>query len=565
MKICRRRVSVPLATAALSAFVAVPALAYVCHPDPAGTRTLAVKGHLTGYALRGSTVEVSVRSSTGCVGVTSWRPTVGPTLEKLDARSRPCSRSHASTAPPARSVIVPREPAAILTASDGARRAVLRAGRAIELFRSGKLVRRFQGTGSPGSLAMALSGTRLVVVVAGSVRPDRPPALEVYDAARGVLLRVWPLNVRPVTLGLYGGVALFAGAQNGGAYGLRLRDGLTTFFGPLARRDLPLIGRAGVVFQSGMYARLRRQGTTLLKFLPPSTVRTAFARTFHSLTTRQRIDDFTMDGQRVAVLLHGPAGRCQVVRMWSIAWHYFGRIDMERDVTCEAGMKINRISLSGIKIGWVATVRRATRVILTDADSCIERVLARAASPGAVSLAGDSGLLAYGGSVSRGPAREPGVIALGSGVRALSVDSRRMAVLRVDGRIELRGAHGRLIRTIAPIGARAIALRRERIVVLTRARTLEVWNTTSGSREHVWRVPTARSSRVDVQYDIAVFAAAGRVYALQLDSGRLALLARTPGAARVQIEEPGVVYQYNAKTRGQLRFIPLASVEDALA
>jgi hypothetical protein len=395
-----------------------------------------------------------------------------------------------------------------------------------------------------------------------SVRPDRPPSLEVYDTARGALLHEWPLFVRPVTLGLHGDVALFAAAQNGGVFGLRLADGLTTFFGPARRRDMPQIGSAGVVFQSGMYERLIRQGTTLLKFFPSATVRNAFARTFHALSTRRRIEDFTMDGQRVAVLLDAPAGQCEEVRLWSIPWHYFGRIDMGEDLTCGAGMDIHRISLSGIRIEWVATLRGSTNVIVTDAKRCIERIVADASLPNGISLAGDHGLVAFTGATSRPSARDSGVLALGADARGLSVDGRRVAVLRSDGRVELRGPRGRLIRTIAPSRARAIALRRDRLVVLTRVGTLEVWNTLSGSREHVWRVPAA--SEVDLHYDIAVFTAGKRVYALQLDTGRLALLARAPSHARVQIEEPGVVYQYNTRRGGELRFIPLATVEATL-
>src|SRR5262245_31407546 len=65
------------AAAALAAIVAAPSLAaYICHPDPAGTRTLAVSGAGERYLVAGPTASVAVRSQHGCT-VVAWNVLTG--------------------------------------------------------------------------------------------------------------------------------------------------------------------------------------------------------------------------------------------------------------------------------------------------------------------------------------------------------------------------------------------------------------------------------------------------------------------------------------------------------
>lgn len=565
MNVFGRRANVPLVAIAVALAAGVPAFAYVCHPDIAGTRTLAVHGRITGYSLLRNAVGVAYRDRAGCARVMRWKPLRGASLEDVGALTRRCTTAGAPIALRGSATIVRDRPASTLIASDGTRRAVLRSGGAIEIYRHGILVRSIARAGTAKAQALALSRDRVVVLARGSASPDLPPTLEVYRVSNSSLAHVWPLLVRPVTLDLEGGVAVFAAAQNGGAFGLRLSDGLTTFFGPTRRGDTPQIGPGGLVFQSGMYKKLQRQGVALLKFVPTASMRLGFARTFHTLATRQPIEDFSMDGQRVAVLIAAPAGQCKQVRLWSIPWHYFGRIDMNEDLTCAAGMDIHRVSLAGIRMEWMATKDGVTRIVMTDSDKCMEEFVGRVRSTRETLLAGDRGLLAFAAPRSQSSAREPGLLALRGSVRALSADSRRLAVLRSDGRVDLLGLNGTRYRTIRTRAATAIALRRDRLVVLTRAGTVEVWNTVSAKREHAWPAPRGVDPRIDVHYGIAVLSAGNRVYALRLDSGRLALLARAPIGVRAQIEEPGVVYQYNTRRGGFMRFIPLATVERALA
>ena len=56
-----------------------------------------------------------------------------------------------------------------------------------------------------------------------------------------------------------------------------------------------------------------------------------------------------------------------------------------------------------------------------------------------------------------------------------------------------------------------------------------------------------------------------QVIALDLETGRRAVVARTPGAVHAQIEAPGIAYRYNARGRGFVRFVPFARIERALS
>ena len=57
---------------ALAAIVAAPALAaYICHPDPAGTRRLILAGSAERYVLTGPRVSVAVNTQSGC-HVVGW-------------------------------------------------------------------------------------------------------------------------------------------------------------------------------------------------------------------------------------------------------------------------------------------------------------------------------------------------------------------------------------------------------------------------------------------------------------------------------------------------------------
>ena len=83
---------------------------------------------------------------------------------------------------------------------------------------------------------------------------------------------------------------------------------------------------------------------------------------------------------------------------------------------------------------------------------------------------------------------------------AVSTDGKQVAVLRADGSVGLYSTAGKLLRVVTPSTAKEVAVRGDYLVVLTKTNTLEVFNSHSGKRLHIWRVangaqPTSTSAR----------------------------------------------------------------------
>jgi len=544
------------------------AAAFVCHPDAAGTRTLAVSGHVSGYTLQGAVVHVEVEAR-GCPKQVFWAPLRSPSPEH--AAGGGCAARTSPTV--AHSVIVPTLTPRTLIATASGERATLR-GATVSLYRGQTLESRFPVTVEQGARKLVLANGRLAILLGASSRLDRPARLEIYSRG-GSLLHNWPLFARPATLALSGDTALFMARGGGGLYALRLSDGRTTFLGPVQPRDTPQISSAGVVFQSNLSERLNRQGRIEMKFVPASTLRADFARTFDRIRLRWPITSFSLDGPRVAIALNAPAGTCDQVRYWNIPWHFLSRITMADDLTCSngPGMTIRSVALAGITAEWLATKDGQVKVISSDSTKCIERVIASPRSAAGTLLAADRRLLGFalpGTSTSsvgmmhvlqhdRLSFTQPRRSA--SSIVALTAGSGRIAALGADGRVRLVDAQGNPLATFALNDPRAIALRGTQLVALTGVRTLQMLDTTTGRSVHTWTLPAGISSAVHVAYGVAVLSDTRHVYGLNLRTGKLAVLATTPQPAQAQIDGPGVVYGYNLAGRGYMRFIPLTRIE----
>ena len=89
---------------------------------------------------------------------------------------------------------------------------------------------------------------------------------------------------------------------------------------------------------------------------------------------------------------------------------------------------------------------------------------------------------------------------------AVSTDGKQVAVLRPDGSVGLYSTAGKLLRVVTPSTAKEAAVRGDYLVVLTKTNTLEVFNSHSGKRLHVWRV-AKRAAFLDVSSKLAAYAA----------------------------------------------------------
>jgi hypothetical protein len=499
---------------ALALTFAASGLAYVCHPDLRGTRSLIVAGRVDGYALSGSKVTVAAVLG-GCVRRIVWRP-----LARASAVVGECTGRAAGGSEARRS------------ASDG-------------VFR--------------------------VTIVRGSTQPDRPDRLAVYNARTGASLHNWPLPAAAASVDIARGVAVLS--TSNGVYVLRLRDGRFALVGVKRPGDRPQIEPAGVIFNDDLYKR-RSSSRSLLKFLPFATVRHTL-RPFGPLHVHAAIGDFSLDGRSVIFVKKDPTGECDRIGVWTIPWHYSTDLMDEPPICPEqhAPGGITALALGGQYLAVLTTYGRTQTVISTTFVRCIEKIVTRTKlSDGDIpALAGDSSTLAYAHQARSGSARigrlhgmhPAGVTDLPSAVR-LAVDRGRLAVLRADGRIDvIRG--DRVLRTFEPLGARAIALRGSALTVLTRRGTLDVYAVSDGRLLHRWRVPAGTAPAVDVHYGVAVVTAGRRLLAISLAGGDRRVLLTAPRAVRAHLDDVGIVYAYNVGLNGTLGFIPFAAVERALA
>ena len=413
-------------------------------------------------------------------------------------------------------------------------------------------------------------GRYRVSLVPGSRDPDQPDRLAVYDARTGRGLHAWPLPADASSVDVARGVAVVS--TTNGDYVVRLRDGRFALVGVKHPGDQPQIEPAGMVFQDDLYKR-RTARRSLLKFLPFATVTHAL-RPFGPLRVPQNIGDFALDGRSVLFVKKDPAGDCDRIGVWTIPWHYSTDLMDEPPICPErhAPGGITALALGGQYVEVLTTYGTVQTLISSTFVHCIEKVVSRTTlgSGSIPAIAGDGSTLAYVLSrrgqqsrVGRLQGQRPaGAVQIPSAAE-ISVDRGRLAVLRGDGLVDVV-QDNRVLQTLAPAGARAIALRGQQLVVLTRAGTLDVYALWSGRLLHRWKAPAGASAALDVHYGAAVVTAGPRVYAISLATGARRVLVLAPAPVRAHLDDIGVVYAYNAASGGVLGFIPFAAVERAL-
>jgi hypothetical protein len=562
-------------TAALAAaiVVAAPAAAFVCHPDAPGVRSLSVSGPVLGYALDGARVQIAHGGGGACYR-TLWRPLARPAVQP--SRSSVDCASLQSFALAGLGVEIASTAGRAPSARYRGLRATVREPRFVDLVRDGRLVRRLVRPSAEPVAKLVVSARRVVAVSLGDEARDVPPRLEVYGLRRGQLLRSIPLVDRPRTLAVHGDVAVFAAAGGHGTFAVRISDGRTTFVGPTRAFDTPQLDSAGLVLQSNLYKRDASSGRVVMKFVPTEVLHRGFDATFGELTLRWPVRRLAMDGPRVALAMDAPRGTCDEVRYWNIPWHYVIRVSMRTDMTCRRAMDIRNVTLGGITTAWLGEWGRERLVIASDSTSCIERLMAESSTRD-VLLAGDRRLLAFavptvdrrGATVglartrTDGRSSRPVLVRTTSPVKALAVDADRIAVHRDDGRIEIRDARGRLLRTVDAPQTRAIALRGSGLFLLGRSGRLESRDVETGMVRRTWTL-VDRPVSLDVHYGVAVTASRAGVRAIDLATNRSTIVAKHAVPSLVAIEASGIVYGSNAGGRGTLRTLSLHDVERLL-
>jgi len=308
------------------------------------------------------------------------------------------------------------------------------------------------------------------------------------------------------------------------------------------------------------------------------------------------IDALAMDGSNVAYSAEN-AAYCRNVVVWNVLTGSAVLVSGPKSGTCgddePSGQQVSELAIAGAQVAWIRTIEGNTEADDTLFAASLpkprEHSLAAARRLGEPPVKGGwiGGLVGSGnlvaanvwttdatgtpiaGSLRTITASASKTVATGTGsVLAESADLGRIAVLRSDGTVALYSAAGGLLRTVTPSSARAVAISKNDVAVLTKTKTLEIYNANTGAFIRRWPVPGG-AAHLDLYAGIAVYAVWRTLHALQLTTGKDAVIASLKRAVVAdEIEAPGVVYAYDSvrgiKDVGNLTFVPMRSVAAAV-
>ena len=309
------------------------------------------------------------------------------------------------------------------------------------------------------------------------------------------------------------------------------------------------------------------------------------------------IDALAMDGPNVAYSAEN-ASDCRNVVVWNVLTGKATRVSGPASGRCgddePDGQLVGALAIAGDEAAWIRTIAGNTESDETLFAGSIatprEHQLATARRTGDPptlgtwlgGLAGSGTVLAASawrtdsaGATTASSLRTIAgsrltTIATDTGaVAALSTDLGRIAVLRADGTVALLTATGTLIHVVTPSSAKEIALRKDYLLVLTKTRTLEIYNSRTGAFIRQWPV-AAGAAHLDLYAGIAVYATWRTLHAIQLTTGRDVAIASLKRAVVADgIEAPGVVYAYDTvrgiRDFGNLVFVPMRAVALAVS
>jgi hypothetical protein len=316
-----------------------------------------------------------------------------------------------------------------------------------------------------------------------------------------------------------------------------------------------------------------------------------------------RLNAIAMDGSRVAydvgnaVLLNGRGNK---VLVWNVLTgqtiKVSGKLTDQADGT-STGRGVRELAIAGQRVAWIinqggntesddylytstlakptekklVSVRRTGEALsmlkgnwiggLAGSDKLLAVNRWATDATGAVTAAGLSVIGAY--NLRRVVSGPPTML-------AQSVEAGRIAVLRRDASVGLYTAAGRLLRTVRPPSAQQVALQGNYLVVLTKTRTLAVYNSTTGSLLKTLRVRGSSPQNVDVQANVAIYTVGRELHVVQLTTGKDRVLASMSQGMKVaQNEAHGVDYAGNvlqvATYHGTLAYLPFTRVVAAVS
>ena len=259
------------------------------------------------------------------------------------------------------------------------------------------------------------------------------------------------------------------------------------------------------------------------------------------------------------------------------------------------GAGIETVAAAGARTAWLLNEGGNTEsddiLFASTATAGKEKVLARASRTGAAPPATTGtwigGLVADGTRISYATWTTTGtqavrtsalwrvsgggahVLARGSGaVVSASAEAGRVALLRSDGTVAVYGLNGPLLQTISVGPAHAVALDGDAVAVLTKARTVEVYDRLTGALRHTWPIASGPGPQFAASGDVAVYVTWRSIHAVNLLTGRDAVVATAKRAIdHADLDRAGLLYDYNltwTANAGRIVFTPFTRIAAAV-
>ena len=221
---------------------------------------------------------------------------------------------------------------------------------------------------------------------------------------------------------------------------------------------------------------------------------------------------------------------------------------------------------------------------LRSGDGCLGRQATGCAGPWLGGLVGSGNVIALNRwtTDSQGEMTSGGLYALegtqtksiatgANTVSAVSADGGREAVLRSDGSVAVYSKSGTVLATVNPPSAEAVALSGKNLVVLSKGRTLELYDAHTGSLQKTLSSHgKGGPQNLDVQGNVATYTSNSSVRAVNLSSGKDRVVGTLGNRiAFARIDSAGLAYAANGTRasfgKSTLVFVPLARVKAAVS
>ena len=319
------------------------------------------------------------------------------------------------------------------------------------------------------------------------------------------------------------------------------------------------------------------------------------------------VNALAMDGGRVAYDIgssRNSNGAGNKVLVWNVltgkTTRVSGRFTSGADVT-STGRGVRELAIAGERVAWIVNQGGNTESDDTLYGSSIgqpnEKKLASARRLGEVgsgAMRGNwiGGLVGSGARIAanrwttdatgRTTTTELDLVGTQSLTRIVSgttttpfahaVDGDRIAGVRPDGTVAVYSTSGKELLTVTPPSALDVALDGNYLLVLTKTRTLELYDARTGVHRKTLLLAGGRATpqNLDLQATLAVYTLGRELRVLNLATRRDSVLAKmSHGIEFAQLEAPGVVYAGNVPNAGAgagtLVFVPFARVAAAVS